>query len=162
MRATRIKREDHSNSINRSWASMFMPTVAGTDLILPSRSARSSVSIFMASIASSASPCSMRWPFFTLTLTTRPGIGAATCLGLSASAFGWLLTSCARLRSVMSTVRGWPLSSKKTRHRPLLSASLMPSKRIISRLPRSSWISISSCGLSPWKKTGVGNTLISP
>ena len=53
----------------------------------------------------------MRWPTATATLTTAPGIGAATCQGLVASATGRAPAAAAPSRTTR-TVRGWPFSSK--------------------------------------------------
>jgi|AP95_1055475.scaffolds.fasta_scaffold226168_1 hypothetical protein len=54
--------------------------------MVPSCSALTAVSIFIASIDSKVSPCRTFWPTSTTKLETIPGIGALTWFALSASA----------------------------------------------------------------------------
>ena len=58
-----------------------------TFLIVPSRSAVSTFSIFIASTTASVSPALTSWPSATLTETTRPGIGQSSILDVSAATF---------------------------------------------------------------------------
>ena len=119
------------------------PDFTCTARTVPSRSTRSCVSIFIASIDTSGSPAFTTWPGLTDTVTTMPGMGAGTCDGLAGSACA---RRCAGLAPAFSMrmVRGWPLSSKNIFTTPSSSDGALPCMRITSVLPASMSIATSS------------------
>ncbi len=83
------------------WRRSGRRRLTSTSAIVPSRSAWSAVSIFIASIDRSTSPALTAWPAATASVETTPGIGAPTCASLPASA----LRRALRRRRAMRAVR---------------------------------------------------------
>ncbi len=127
--------------------------VAGSDstsATVPSRSACSAVSIFIASIDKRTSPAFTACPGATASVETTPGIGAPTWRSLPGSILRRARNAIPpRTRSGTLTRRGWPLSSKNTVTMPLSSISPTAKQRMTSVLPRSRSTKISSWGFMP-------------
>ena len=119
------------------------------DVISPSLSARTAVSIFIASSVSSTSPRATLAPAAAATVVIVPGIGAPTWRVLPGSALRGGGRCATWLVSAARTERGWPFSSKNTLRVPSSWGSLTATKRTMSVLPRSSSMLISWPGCMP-------------
>ena len=126
-----------ARTTSRSFASTCTPGFTSTSATVPSASARTLVSIFIASIVSSRSP----FATFCTDDGFHRGDGAghrrADMFGIAGSILrcGGRLATCER--SVTTIERGWPLSSKNTWRVPSSRTSDSATKRTMSVLPRS-------------------------
>src|SRR5262249_20097325 len=90
----------HANSMITASTARLSPGLALITLTTPSRSARKTFSIFMASTTASVSPALTSCPSLTEIETTRPGIGQRTALPESATFFAGISRAAAASRSV--------------------------------------------------------------
>jgi hypothetical protein len=138
----------------RSLASIWAPWRRSgrrtwTAAISPSRSAWMPVSIFIASMVSSRSPCFTFCPAVTATVATTPGIGAPRWLGLPASAFGRLPGLGRDLAVGHPDGAGLAVQLEEHAHLALIVGLADGCRRISSVLPGSISASISSPGSMP-------------
>src|SRR6266481_4804246 len=103
----------YSITTSRSLASTLSPTFTSFFVTLPSIGAYTVDCIFIASRTRSRSPFLTCCPTSTATLEIAPGMGAPTCPGSPASAFGRACTVARKALSRMVTSRGCPFNSKK-------------------------------------------------
>src|SRR5579871_2320736 len=89
-----------ANSRITASTARLSPFLAKTALMVPSRSARSTFSIFMASTTASVSPALTSWPGATEIETTRPGIGHRTFLPVSTATLAGINRAAADSLSV--------------------------------------------------------------
>src|SRR6516165_3141901 len=90
----------HANSMITASTARLSPGLALIAFTTPSRSARKTFSIFIASTTASVSPALTSWPSLTDIDTTRPGMGQRTALPESAAFFGGISRAAAASRSV--------------------------------------------------------------
>src|SRR5262249_54983859 len=90
----------YANSMITASTAMLSPGRTLIDFTTPSRSARSTFSIFMASTMASVSPALTSWPSATAITRTTPGIGQRSALPLSPALLAGIRRAAAASRSV--------------------------------------------------------------
>jgi len=98
------RRGGYSSATNKVPFSTAAPGATSTLFTLPGAVARSSFSIFIASITTTPCPASTISPTCTLTRTMRPGIGARTGAGPVGGALAAVVSRIARVRSSRASV----------------------------------------------------------
>src|SRR5439155_21975598 len=95
----------YSNSRITWSTARLSPGLARSLATRPSRSARSTFSIFIASTTTSGSPALTSWPSPTTTAVNRPGIGDSTWREVSAAIFAGIIAASSAARGASTRAR---------------------------------------------------------